>query len=76
MQVIDELLVMSEVVGNINAIMKFFFISLTVDASRFIEAQMELPRLLFGVDFQIFIVTPQMYSIGMFEMFNLSICIV
>ena len=39
----------------------FFFISLTVGASRRIEAQMELPRPLFGVDFQIFIVTPQMF---------------
>ena len=38
----------------------YLFISLTVDASRLIEAQMDLPRLLFDVGFQIFIVTPQM----------------
>ena len=37
------------------------FISLTVGASRLIEAQMDLPSLLFDVDFQIFIVTPQMF---------------
>ena len=30
------------------------FISLTVGASRLIEAQMDLPHLLFGVGFQIF----------------------
>ena len=38
-----------------------FFISLTVGASRLIEAKMDLPRLLFGAGFQIFIVTPQMF---------------
>ena len=37
----------------------FFYISLTVGASRLIEVY--LPRLLFGVGFQIFIVTPQMF---------------
>ena len=37
-----------------------FFIS-TVGASRLIEAQMDLLRLLFGNGFQIFIVTPQMF---------------
>ena len=39
----------------------FSFLSLTVGASKLIEAQMDLPRLLFDVGFQIFIVTPQMY---------------
>ena len=39
----------------------FFFISSTVGASRLIEAQMDLPRLLFGTGIQIFIVTPQMF---------------
>ena len=38
----------------------FFFISLTVGTSRHMEAQMDMPRLLFGVGFIIFIVTPQM----------------
>ena len=38
-----------------------YFISLTVGASRLIEAQMDLPRLLFGAGFHIFIVTPQMF---------------
>ena len=28
------------------------------------EAQMNLPRLLFGVGFQIFIVTPQMFTLS------------
>ena len=37
------------------------YLSLTVGASRLIEAQMDLPRLLFGVGFQIFIGTPQMF---------------
>ena len=32
----------------------FFLISLTVDASKLMEAQMDLPRLLFGTGFQIF----------------------
>ena len=32
----------------------FLFISLTVGASRLIEAQMDLPRLLFGVGFSDF----------------------
>ena len=39
----------------------FLYISLTVGASRLIEVQVDLPRLLFGVGFQIFIVTPQMF---------------
>ena len=39
----------------------FLYISLTVVTCRLIEAQMDLPRLLFGVGFQIFIVTPQMF---------------
>ena len=39
----------------------FFFISLTVGASRLIEAQIDLPYLLFGVGFQICIVMPQMF---------------
>ena len=38
-----------------------YFISLTVGANRLIEAQVDLPRLLFGVGFQIFIMTPQMF---------------
>ena len=29
------------------------------------EAQMDLPRLLFGVGFQIFIVTPQMFTFSL-----------
>ena len=37
------------------------FFLLTVGASRLIEAQMDLPRLLFGVGLQIFIVTSQMF---------------
>ena len=37
----------------------YLFLSLTVGASR-LETQMDLPRLLFGVGFQIFIVAPQM----------------
>ena len=41
--------------------MVFFFLSLTVGPSRLIEAQMDLPHLLFGIGFQIFIVTPQMF---------------
>ena len=32
----------------------FLFISLTIGVSRLIETQMDLPRLLFGVSFQIF----------------------
>ena len=39
----------------------FLFIAVTVGAIRLIEAQMDLPRLLFGAGFQIFIVTPQMF---------------
>ena len=39
----------------------FFFLSLTIGTSKLIEAQMGLPRLLFGIGFQIFIVTPQMF---------------
>ena len=39
----------------------FSSISLNVGASRLFAAQMDLPRLLFGVGFQIFIVTPQMF---------------
>ena len=39
----------------------FFSISLTVGASKPIEAQMDLPRLLFGIGSQIFIVMPQMF---------------
>ena len=39
----------------------FFSISLTVSTSRLMETQMDLPRQLFGVGFQIFIVTPQMF---------------
>ena len=37
---------------------------LTVGASRLLEAQMDLPRLLFGVGFffRVFIVTPQMFT--------------
>ena len=42
----------------------FFFssISLTVGAKRLMEAQMDLPRLLFGIGFQIFIVTLQIFT--------------
>ena len=36
----------------------FFSITLTVGASRLMEAQMDLPHLLFGVGFRIFIMTP------------------
>ena len=39
----------------------FFFLALTVGASRLIEAQMDLPRLLFGAGFQIFIVTTHVF---------------
>ena len=39
-------------------------ISLTVDASRLIDAQMDLHCLLFGEGFQIFIVTPQMFRLS------------
>ena len=43
----------------------FFYISLTVGTSRLTEAQIDLPRLLFGIDFFLiffyFIVTPQMF---------------
>ena len=36
----------------------FFSISLNVGTSRHMEAQMDLPHLLFGVGFRIFIVMP------------------
>ena len=52
---------MSLLVSNTKLFSFFFFISLTVGASRLIETQMDLPRLLFGIGFQIFIVTPQMF---------------
>ena len=40
-------------------------ISLTVVASRLMEAQMDLPRVLFGVNCRIFIVTPQMFTFSL-----------
>ena len=40
----------------------FFYLSSIVGTSRLMEAQMDLPRLLFSVGFQIFIVTPQMFT--------------
>ena len=40
----------------------FFLISRIVGVSRLMETQMDLLRLLFGVGFQIFIVTPQMFT--------------
>ena len=43
----------------------FFSILLTVGISRHMEAQMDLPRLLFGVGFRIFIVTPQMIKFSL-----------
>ena len=45
----------------------FFSISLTIGASRLMEALMDLPRLLFGVGFQIFffIVTPQIFTFSL-----------
>ena len=46
----------------------FFSISLTIGTSRHMEAQMDLPRLLFGVGFRIFTVTPRMIKLK--EEFN------
>ena len=40
--------------------------SIEQGASRLMEVQMDLPRLLFGVDFQIcFMVTPQMFTFSL-----------
>ena len=46
--------------------LSFLFISSTVGVSRLMEAQMDLPRLLFSVGFKIFfIVTPQMFTFSL-----------
>ena len=44
----------------------FFLYQSTVEASRLMEAQMNLPRLLFGIGFfRFFIVTPQMFTFSL-----------